>query len=239
MSPFTVLTVLLPLAAVVMARPETAAGPVPTLTPQELKEAAAELVDGVRTFAEEAKKGMYLDAMIQNAVLLERSAAEIIGRMGYKVSECETKAVIKMAAAGTGSHEVLTVMLAEDELKVLNGRLSLSFGFLKHVAEQLEDELSLSDDVGAYLAAIAFGADATKDILSSADRVVKSKAKAAGHSNDRNRRELSNIELGGGWELTIEGITWNSENGKSRFVLSPIFSGFMITGLTSNFTINF
>ena len=29
------------------------------------------------------------------------------------VSECETKSVIKMAAAGTGSHEVLTVLLAD------------------------------------------------------------------------------------------------------------------------------
>nr|KAG5698743.1 hypothetical protein BaRGS_008517 [Batillaria attramentaria] len=115
-----------------------------------------------------AKDGISLDLLHQDVLDLQIRTSELLSQLPAEVSECETQAIIKMAAAGTGSHEVLTLLVAEDPLAVLSGRLSLSLSVLERVAQQLEDELSLSADVGPHLTAIIFGTNTTVTIIDTA-----------------------------------------------------------------------
>lgn len=221
----------------------TSAEPVTTpAAPVDVRAAAKQLVNEVRNLAERARNGMYVDPLYQDVLDLQAAASDLIQQLPGGVSECETKSVIKMAAAGTGSHEVLTVLLADDILDVLNGRLSLSLAFLEHVAQQLEDELSLSDDVGAYLSAIVFGSNTTATIIETADKTVKTMTAASykDNTNNRVRRQLrTSVNLGGGWDLGLGGLKWRSSSGRATFNLKPTFSGLRPNGARATFTFRF
>ncbi|KAL8594543.1 hypothetical protein ACOMHN_028897 [Nucella lapillus] len=225
------------LTASVTAMPQTTGNPV------AVRQAAKQLVQDIHTVVAAAKNGQYLNALYQDILDLQFKATELVETLPGEVSECETNLVIKMAAAGTGSHEVLTVMLAQDPMAVLNGRLALTLAFLEHVAGQLEDELILSTiDVGPHASAIAFGANTTASIIESADKAIKAVASGQlSNNNNSNNKDLHNrvrrqsVNLGSGWSMGLGGVKWQSQSGMTTFAVKPTFSSGVLATLTIRF----
>ncbi|KAK7092569.1 uncharacterized protein [Littorina saxatilis] len=205
----------------------------------DVKTAATNLVGEIRTLSQKAKNGMVLSTLLQASLGVQAEAANLIQQLPGDVSQCETSLVIKMAAAGTGSHEVLTLLLADDALSVLNGRLSLSLTFLEHVAQQLEDELSLSNDVGAQLSAVVFGTNATASIAKTADAVVTEVVSLVNSDTKEVRRQLGPWSLGNGWSVGTSGATWTSSSGRSSFNVKPTYSSGSGFGGSAGFTFKF
>ncbi|KAK7092659.1 hypothetical protein V1264_008372 [Littorina saxatilis] len=212
--------------------------------PVDIKTAAKQIVSDARNLANRAKGGINLDGLLQDVRGLELAASDLSQLLPDDVSECETNLVVKMAAAGTGSHEVLTVLLADDPLSVLSGRLSLSLAFLEHVAQQLEDELALSNDIGGHLMAVVFGTKTTAGIIQSADKTVKAMTytsnndiiHSSGSSNNRVRRQ--SVSLGSGWSLGLGGVKWQNGSGSTTFNVKPTFKKFKL-GVQATLTIRF
>ncbi|XP_076437249.1 uncharacterized protein LOC143276555 [Babylonia areolata] len=158
----------------------------------DVRPAAQNLVHEIRRFVYRAREGEYVQNLYHDALDLEVKATALLGQIPGEVSEYQTNLVIKMAAAETGSHEVLTLLLAEDALSVMNGRLALSLAFLEHLAGQLEDELSLSSDPGAQLTAVAFGASITAKVSRAAENIVKAAALPQLSKNNNNNNSNGN-----------------------------------------------
>ncbi|KAK7092570.1 hypothetical protein V1264_008296 [Littorina saxatilis] len=189
-----------------------------------INEASQQLVKDVRTLTAQAKHGMAVELIRQNVLELQSDASDLILQFPGKVSECETSSVIKMAATGSGSHETLTLLLADSALGVLSGRLSLSLSLLGRLAQQLEDQLALSSDVGPNLAAIVFGTKATVSIAQKASEVITALVSAANNNNNNNNNDndVAEVSLGNGWSLVPEtGLQWQSSNGHVSFNPTP------------------
>ncbi|KAK7092707.1 hypothetical protein V1264_008411 [Littorina saxatilis] len=185
---------------------------------------------------------------ISKKALEIQSYASCLQSLSGEVSECETNLVIRMAATGIGSHEVLTLLLADDTLGVLNGRLSLSMAFLERAAQQMEDELSLSTNVGPHAAAFVFGANATSSIAGTADEVITPGISATNNIDDDKKtvvrrqspvKTLSklyhkNFDLGKGFGVGAkDGLNWRSNNGRTSLALKPTYKGGL--GVKANF----
>ncbi|KAK7092660.1 hypothetical protein V1264_008373 [Littorina saxatilis] len=188
---------------------------------------------------------MNLDVILQEVLNLQAKATDFAQQLPGDVSECLTNLVIKMAATGTGSHEVLTVLLATDPWSVLSGRLSLSLAFLENVARQLEDEIILSDEISGHLMAVVFGTNTTASIIKTADETVKAmhlvpNDSDSDSSNSRIRRQLLNWDLGNGWSFgPIGGLSWRDRTDMYKFNVRPTFRGFEPNGISASFRIRF
>ncbi|XP_076437409.1 uncharacterized protein LOC143276668 isoform X2 [Babylonia areolata] len=214
-------------------------GAATTESPVNIRTAAKQLAQDIRTVVAAAKNGQFLELLHQDVLDIENKASELLGTLPGDVSECETNLAIKMAASGTGSHEVLTLLLAEDALSVMNGRLALSLAFLEHLAGQLEAELAMFNDIGPQLAAVAFGANTTAVIIDTADKTVKTALSSADPSVAHNRVRRQSIGLGGGWSAGLGGIKWQSGSGLTTFKVAPKFKGFKPSGVSATLTIRF
>ncbi|XP_025083663.1 uncharacterized protein LOC112557819 [Pomacea canaliculata] len=132
----------------------------------DIKTEARAVVANVRDFVLRTKEETSIETILQNILRLQSITVNLIAHLpANRISECETQTVIKLAAAGIGSHEVLDVLLAEDDTGVLGARIRLSLAFLNRLAQHLDDKLSLSSDVGPELTAITFGANTTAAII--------------------------------------------------------------------------
>ncbi|XP_070174813.1 uncharacterized protein [Littorina saxatilis] len=164
-----------------------------------INEASQQLVKDVRTLTAQAKHGMAVELIRQNVLELQSDASDLILQFPGKVSECETSSVIKMAATGSGSHETLTLLLADNQL-------------------------ALSSDVGPNLAAIVFGTKATVSIAQKASEVITALVSAANNNNNNNNNDndVAEVSLGNGWSLVPEtGLQWQSSNGHVSFNPTP------------------
>jgi len=234
MSPFTMIFLTV-LGLACFTNAQTTSEP----TTADIKAAATQVAVHVRDIVVRARAGLLLDQLLHDVLKLEGEASDLIVLLPEPVSECKTTAVIKMAATGTGSHEVLSVLLAEDKLKVLNGRLALSLALLEQVAMQLEGELSLSDDVGGHLSAIVFGANTTANIVETAGKTLKGMMTTTNNGvNHLNRaRRQFDFDLGNGWNVGGGGLTWTSSSGSTSFNVHPTFSSGV--GVNAGFTFRF
>ncbi|PVD35749.1 hypothetical protein C0Q70_02712 [Pomacea canaliculata] len=139
-------------------------GPVPV----DVKMQSKALVTMIRSLVTGAKEGTTLDLLHQNIQDLQNFALDLLTQLPGQVSECNTQAIIKMAAAGTGSHEVLQVLLASDSLGILSARLDLCLAMMSQIAQQFEGELTLSSDVSPYVAATLFATNTTMSVITTA-----------------------------------------------------------------------
>ncbi|XP_025083489.1 uncharacterized protein LOC112557705 [Pomacea canaliculata] len=199
-------------------------GPVPV----DVKMQSKALVTMIRSLVTGAKEGTTLDLLHQNIQDLQNFALDLLTQLPGQVSECNTQAIIKMAAAGTGSHEVLQVLLASDSLGILSARLDLCLAMMSQIAQQFEGELTLSSDVSPYVAATLFATNTTMSVITTADKAVKEMALLSRTSQlgaNRVKRQF-NANLGGGWSVGLSGVNWQSRSGNAQFNLKPTFSGF-------------
>lgn len=199
------------------------------------------LVDSIRSMTANAKAGTLLKPLFHTILDIINKSSGLIQQLKSQVSQCDTNMAIKMAATGTGSHEILTLLLADNKLKVHNGRLSLSLAVLEQMAQQLEDVLSRSEDPTPHLAAIVFGAKTAGDIIRSADDVVNNITNALQAEDMKNltrlsARQSSSLNLGSGFSSNSGGSSWSSSTGKSSFNLGGSYSNgnFGLSGTYQN-----
>lgn len=147
-------------------------GPVNVSSTVDVKEQSQTLVTMVRGLVTGAKEGTPLARLRQNVLDLQNYTSGLLVQLPGKVSECHTQAIIKMAAAAIGSHEVLNAMLANEPLGILSARIDLCLAMMSQVAQQLEGELTLSSDVSAHLAAILFATNTTINVIETADKAL-------------------------------------------------------------------
>eukprot|EP00745_Piridium_sociabile_P010099 TRINITY_DN1703_c1_g2_i1.p1 TRINITY_DN1703_c1_g2~~TRINITY_DN1703_c1_g2_i1.p1 ORF type:complete len:232 (+),score=47.02 TRINITY_DN1703_c1_g2_i1:133-828(+) len=190
----------------------------------DVEEASRQLVDDIRHTANRAKSGNYVDKLRKDVLQLQAAASDLLVELPEKGSDCDGQLAIKMAAARTGSHEVLTVLLANDPMSVLNGRLSMSLALLEEVAHLMEDEVSLNDDVGPHLTAIIFGTNVTLDIIDTADEAVKALTTTDQKSAGGDGRVRRGYNLGSGFSVGGNGLQWTSSSGRYSFYGKPTFS---------------
>ncbi|XP_025083007.1 uncharacterized protein LOC112557400 [Pomacea canaliculata] len=181
---------------------------------------AKAVVTNVRDLVARTKEGSPLKTILQNILDLQRVVVNIIARLpSNQISECETQTVIKLAAAGIGSHEVLDVLLAEDDLGVVSARIGMALTFVNRVAQQLDDKLTRSSDVGPELTAIAFGINSTAVIINTAAETIKEKLILLRQGN-RNRREAT-THLAHGFDMTNHVVWWRDTTGFHTFHVGP------------------
>lgn len=211
--------------------------------PVDIKGRDKELAATIRDLTARAKDGIPAVQLEKEVLQIQNTASDLLAALPENATDCEIRSVVKTAAAGVGSHEVLKLLTANDAMAVLDGRLALSLAVLDQMAQQLRDELTLSEDVGSILAAIVFATKTTVDIVEAADATVNEvlyqpqggSDDAADKAKDGRRQSW---DLGSGWNVGLGGLSWQSSSGNANFNVKPTFGGGGL-GVKAGFTFRF
>ncbi|XP_025083002.1 uncharacterized protein LOC112557397 isoform X2 [Pomacea canaliculata] len=178
----------------------------------DIKKEAKDLVTSIRQIIMKAKEGSPLEKILQDVLDLQNVTLNLISKLPTKeISQCETQAVIKTAAAAVRSHEVLGVLLATGTLNVLSARLGLALAMVTQVTQQLEDKLARSSDVGPELSAIIFGTNTTATIINTADEKIKKEIISVEQGNRTKRGAV--LPLARGFDFRNHVVIWRDTIG--------------------------
>lgn len=166
-----------------------------------------QLAEKVQKKVLDTKKGTLLSDLQGVLGELKGSAIGLLNAANPSEIECGTNLVIKMAAAATGSHEVLSVLFANGTLSALGGQLSMALAMLDLVAQQLLEQLIASNRTEQQLSALIVVLKATQSIVSNAEQTVSSLG-SSGH-------------LRGGFYRDNSGVGWRQIRGHEEVEVLP------------------